>query len=132
MLVAKALLLRRFDTTVARIATLPRMAMKTLKKYFSDVSGEEIGDESPTISFAIEGTTYEVDLTESEKQSLRDALAPFASVARKSSRGTTRKKSSTGGPAPKDIRDWARDNNIDVPARGRIPLSVIEAFEKSH
>jgi hypothetical protein len=107
------------------------MAKKTLSKYFSDVSGDEIGDESPTLSFALEGTSYEIDLTESEKQALRDALAPYVGVARKTTRGATRRRNTTGGPAPKDVREWARENNIDVPARGRIPASVVEAFESS-
>jgi hypothetical protein len=108
------------------------MAKKTLSKYFSDVSGDEIGDESPTLSFALEGTSYEIDLTESEKKALRDALAPYVGVARKGTRGGARKRgSTTGGPVPKDVRDWARENNIDVPARGRIPASVVEAFENS-
>jgi hypothetical protein len=106
------------------------MAKKTLAKYFSDVSGDEIGEESPTISFALEGTSYEIDLTEAEKSALREALAPYVGVARKSSRVASRKKT-TGGPSPKDVREWARDNNIDVPTRGRIPGSVIEAFENS-
>lgn len=108
------------------------MAKKTLSKYFSDVSGDEIGDAAPTLSFALEGTSYELDLTESEKQALRDALAPYVGVARKRTRVTTRRRSnSSGGPAPKDVREWARDNNVDVPARGRIPASVVEAFENS-
>jgi hypothetical protein len=106
------------------------MAKKTLAKYFSDVSGDEIGDESPTISFALEGTSYEIDLSEAEKEELRDALAPYVGVARKSARGAARRKT-TGGPSPKDVREWARKNNIDVPARGRIPALVTEAFEKS-
>lgn len=104
------------------------MVKKTLAKYFSDVSGDEIDGESPTVSFALEGTSYEIDLTESERQELRDALAVYVDAARKSTRGATRKKS-TGGPSPKDVRDWARENNIDVPSRGRIPATVIEAFE---
>jgi hypothetical protein len=107
------------------------MAKKTLSKYFSDVSGDEIGDDSPTLSFALEGTSYEIDLTDSEKQALRDALAPYVGVARKTTRGATRKRSSAAGSVSKDVRDWARENNIDVPARGRIPASVVEAFENS-
>jgi hypothetical protein len=93
------------------------MVKKTLSKYFSVVSGDEIGDESPTLSFALEGTSHEIDLTESEKQALRDAVAPYVGVARKTTQGATRRRSSATGPAPKDVREWARDNNIDVPAR---------------
>ena len=35
------------------------------------------------------------------------------------------------GPSPAEIRDWARRNGIDVPDRGRIPVSIRQAWEGS-
>ena len=35
------------------------------------------------------------------------------------------------GPSPAEIRDWARQNGIDVPDRGRIPASIRQAWERS-
>lgn len=35
------------------------------------------------------------------------------------------------GPPPAEIRDWARNNGIDVPDRGRIPAAIRQAWERS-
>ncbi len=35
------------------------------------------------------------------------------------------------GAPPAEIRDWARRNGLDVPVRGRIPISIREAWERS-
>ncbi len=35
------------------------------------------------------------------------------------------------GPSPAEIRDWARQNSIHVPDRGRIPASIRQAWERS-
>ena len=43
-------------------------------------------DESPaveTVSFALDGVSYEIDLSESNAGKLRDALAPFLGHARR-------------------------------------------------
>jgi hypothetical protein len=32
-------------------------------------------------------------------------------------------------PAPKDVRAWARDQGIDVPARGKVPDDVVEQYK---
>jgi hypothetical protein len=35
------------------------------------------------------------------------------------------------GPSPVEIRDWARQNGMDVSDRGRIPASIRHAWERS-
>lgn len=35
-------------------------------------------------------------------------------------------------PTAKQIREWANDNDIDVPARGAIPAVVREAYAAAH
>lgn len=110
------------------------MAKRTIAKYFSDLSGNEIDTPSPTVHFAFDGTSYEIDLTEAEAGELRDALAPYVSVARRAAgtRAARRAASSSDGPSPKDVRAWAVAQGLDVPARGRIPASLIEAYEAQH
>ncbi|MYV65060.1 Lsr2 family protein, partial [Streptomyces sp. SID2131] len=34
-------------------------------------------------------------------------------------------------PAPAAVRAWAQSNKMDVPARGRIPKRVYEAFREA-
>ena len=94
------------------------------------------GEADETVSFALDGTSYEIDLNEDNATKLREALATYVGHARKvtGSRGRARTKSavSTSGPSPKEVREWARENGHDVPDRGRIPAEVREAYDAAH
>ncbi len=97
------------------------------------------GDETParTVTFALEGSTYEIDLCEEHIGALRDALTPYVGLARRSggsSRGGGRSRSTSRRDPTQTqaIRDWARGAGHKVSSRGRIPASVVEAYEKSH
>jgi hypothetical protein len=109
------------------------MAKTTIEKFTSDLSGDDINSDSPTVSFGFDGANYEIDLTESERANLADALAPYISAARAAARDHTRSRgTASSGSAPKDVREWARAQKLEVPARGRIPLSVVQAYEEAH
>ncbi|MEG9225599.1 histone-like nucleoid-structuring protein Lsr2 [Aeromicrobium sp. Sec7.5] len=110
------------------------MAKRTIAKYFSDLSGNDIESSSPTVHFAFDGASYEIDLTETEADELREALAPYVAVARRASgtRAARKASSASGGPSPKDVRAWAVAQGLDVPTRGRIPASLTEAYESQH
>lgn len=110
------------------------MAKRTIAKYFSDISGEEIDSTSPTVHFAFDGASYEIDLTEGETAELREALAPYLAVARRAAgtRAARKAASASTGPSPKDVRAWAVAQGLDVPSRGRIPASLVEAYESQH
>ncbi|HEX2893192.1 MAG TPA: Lsr2 family protein [Marmoricola sp.] len=86
-----------------------------------------------TVSFALDGKDYEIDLNADNAAKLRDALAPYVGHARRSGgrrRGAGR--GSAAGPNPADIRAWARDNGFDVPDRGRVSSEVREAYNAAH
>jgi hypothetical protein len=92
-------------------------------------------DATQTVSFGLDGTSYEIDLNDKNAAKLRDAMAPWLGHARKvsgSRRGRRSASSSGGGTSAKEIRDWARSNGHKVPDRGRIPAEVREAFESAH
>lgn len=107
------------------------MAKKTIAKYYSDLSGDEISVGTPTIKFGLEGASYEIDLTEAEQQAIRESLAPYIDAGRKAT-GARRSGTVTSGPSPKDVRTWAKDSGLDVPARGRIPATIIAAYQEAH
>jgi hypothetical protein len=90
-------------------------------------------DAVETVSFGLDGTSYEIDLNKKNAAALRDALAAYVGNARKVS-GTRRRRSSAAalGPSAREVRDWARSNGFKVPDRGRIPGEVREAFDKAH
>lgn len=60
------------------------MAQTVIVQITDDIDG---GKADETISFALNGKTYEIDLSAKNAQNLRDAFAPFIEKARKTSRG---------------------------------------------
>lgn len=99
----------------------------------SDLSGDE-GAES--YAFGLDGQDYEIDLTPKEGEALRKALAKYVGAARQvKGRGGRRKGAAAvkGGPTAAEIREWAQANtDLEVPARGRIPNEVREAYDAAH
>ena len=88
-----------------------------------------------TVSFGIDGTTYEIDLTDEHADELRQALARYVEAAHKTgsdrparARSTGRSRSTKSDVSPQAVREWAKANGIEVSARGRIPQSVIDQF----
>lgn len=120
------------------------MARKVQVILSDDLDDSISADE--TVTFALDGTTYEIDLSEKNAEELRNVFGKYVSAARKvSSRGGRSSGASgagrsraTGGGGRMDreqagaIRDWARKNGHAVSDRGRIPASVVEAFEAAH
>jgi hypothetical protein len=110
------------------------MAQKVHIVLEDDLDGS---DATQTVTFALDGTSYEIDLNDKNASALRDALATYVGHARKvsgSRRGGRRSaaSSSGNGHSAKEIRDWARSNGHKVPERGRIPSGVREAFEAAN
>ena len=93
-----------------------------------------------TVSFALDGTTYEIDLSEKNAREMRDVFSRYVSASRKvgrTGRGAGGGRSrGTGGRMDREqagaIRDWARKNGHAVSDRGRIPASIVEAYEAAH
>jgi hypothetical protein len=108
------------------------MAQKVHIVLEDDLDGS---DATQTVTFGLDGTSYEIDLNDQNAASLRDALATYVGHARKvsgSRRGRRASASSGAGNSAKEIRAWARSNGHKVPERGRIPAGVREAFEAAH
>ena len=106
------------------------MAQKVHITLEDDLDG---GEATETVTFGLDGRSYEIDLNDKNAAKLRDALAPYVGAARRaggrSSSGA--KRHTQVGPSAREIRDWARSNGHKVPDRGRIPSDVREAFEAS-
>lgn len=95
-----------------------------------DIDGS---DAEETVSFALDGRGYEIDLGTKNAQKLRDALAPYIGHARRAAGARGRRGGrSAAGPDAAEIRAWARESGHDVPSRGRIPAEVREAYEAAH
>jgi hypothetical protein len=124
------------------------MAQKVQVILVDDVDG---GEAAETVSFALDGVSYEIDVSEKNANALRDALSSWVGHARRvggrsgggrsranSSSGSSRSRGSSGGGGGggkhdlSDVRAWARENGYQVSDRGRVSSEVIAAYEKAH
>jgi hypothetical protein len=97
-----------------------------------------------TVSFSLDGTSYEIDLADKNAKEMRDVFSRYVSAARKVGRGSrpsgggggSSRGRSSGGRMDREqagaIREWARKNGHSVSDRGRIPASVVDAYEAAH
>lgn len=90
-----------------------------------DLDGSEAAE---TITFALDGRTYELDLSEANAAKLRDVFAPYVAVARRVPTSKQAAPQPERDYDPKAVRIWARARGIETPKRGRIPASVLEQY----
>ena len=115
------------------------MAQKVLVQLIDDVDGTT-SDDIATVRFGLDGVAYEIDLTAANENKLRDELAAFVANARRVG-GRAKRGPVVAGGSPtaarskeqtQAIREWAKSNGHQLADRGRIPASVIDAFEAAH
>ena len=104
------------------------MAQKVVVTLFDDIDGSEAAE---TIAFGLDGKSYEIDLNEANARKLRKALAPYVEAGRKRSRSGKAYKQTEVAPDPAAVRAGAPATQMEVPARGRIPKKVYEAFTEA-
>lgn len=113
------------------------MAQRTVITLTDDIDGSEA---SETVMFGLDGATYEIDLNEVHAEDLREVLAPFVSVARRSGspaggragRVSAPKPRSSDDVDPKAVRTWAEANGVAVNARGRLKADVVEQYKAAN
>lgn len=93
------------------------------------------GEADETVSFALDGAEYEIDLSSGNAAKLREELAPWIGHARKTGgrrRAPSRPARSEGGSSTSEIRAWAQAEGYEVSSRGRVSGEVREAYERAH
>lgn len=105
------------------------MAQKIQTLFIDDIDG---GEAEGTVRFALDGTEYEIDLSETHSKELHAAFARYVEHARKVG-GTARRatRSARRGSSSIDttaVRAWAREQGIDIKERGRVPGNVVEQY----
>jgi Lsr2 len=114
------------------------VARQTTVMLVDDIDGSEATEQ---VEFAVDGKSYEIDLSAANSAKLREALAPFISAARRA--GGRRSSSSAAAPAPPSrpaadrqhnqaVREWAVAQGMKISERGRIPSNVLEAYRNAH
>ena len=109
------------------------MAQKVQVILVDDIDG---GPAEETVSFSLDGVSYEIDLSGANATKLRDSFAPYVGTARRvggrSSAGRGRTRKGSGDNRTAQIREWARANGHNVSDRGRISADVQAAYDKAH
>jgi nucleoid-associated protein Lsr2 len=116
------------------------MAQKVQVILVDDLDG---GEADETVSFSLDGVAYEVDLSSENAEKLREVFSEYVGAARRvggrasasrsrRSGGGGGSSSSRGETSSAAIREWARQNDMQVNERGRIPAHVVEAYKRAN
>jgi Lsr2 len=117
------------------------MVRQVITTLIDDLDGKKA---DRTVEFALDGTTYTIDLSEANAGKLRKALDPFIAAGTRVGRGgagrgqvrhagaVTSGRTAGSRDENKAIRDWASRNGHQISERGRIPQSVSDAYRAAH
>lgn len=98
------------------------MASKTILT--DDLGG---GGEATTIEFGFKGTKYLIDLNAENLDDFEHEMKQYIEAARIKGGTSTRRPVEESNA----IRAWAAEHGVTVAPKGRIPNSVLEAYEAS-
>jgi len=111
------------------------MAQKVQVILVDDLDG---GEAEESVTFSLDGVTYEIDLSSANAEALREAVAPWVEHARRvggraaRGRGPGRPRGVPAKADLGDVRQWARENGYQVSDRGRVAADVMSAYEGAH
>ena len=99
---------------------------------------------SQTVTFALDGATYEIDLCAQHVADLHESFGKFIGSARRTSAARSRanaratnagqaggRRGGTDRQRTQDIRQWARSTGLNVNERGRIPAEIVAQYESA-
>jgi hypothetical protein len=116
------------------------MAKQVITVLTDDLDGSRA---DRTVEFGLDGINYTIDLSDKNAGKLRKALDIYigagSRVGRSSTEGRrTVRRRGVSTPTRTDreqnraIREWAAKNGFEVSDRGRIPSSVVRAYNNRH
>lgn len=110
------------------------MAKHIITQITDDLDGSEADQ---TVEFAIDGVNYEIDLNDKNATELRDYLQRYTNAGTRLARAAPVQRrpgarTSTVAYSNREqntaIRDWARKHGYEMSSRGRIPQTIVDAF----
>ena len=107
------------------------MAQRVEVVLIDDIDG---GKAAETVTFALDGVSYEIDLSEKNARKLRDDLATWTGHARRAGAAKAASRRRVGATKRTDlgaVREWARANGHTVSDRGRISADIQAAYDKA-
>jgi len=117
-------------TFVLSSATIIVMVTKKSIIISDDLDGSGNAD---TVTFAINGAAYEIDLAPKNLAKLEKSLAPYIEAGRRTSARSRRPVARrANGHDNAAIRAWAKAKGLKVSERGRISSDIIGQYEAQH
>ena len=111
------------------------MAQKTVVTVVCDLPHDGEVEGTETVSFAFDGTAYEIDVCAAHAKELREKFGKYTEHARRASAAGGRRRRARSGPAVSAVRKSAPGPSSvghKVSERGRIPAAIIAEYESSH
>lgn len=119
------------------------MAQVTKVQLVDDLDGSEAAE---SVSFALDGSSYEIDLNADNASAFRETFMQYVAAGRKlggrtrsnpapaerPARAAGRRTRPEGEPDPKEVRAWAESQGIEVSKRGRVPANLMAQFSAGH
>ena len=108
------------------------MAKQVITLLTDDLDG---GEADRTVEFGLDGVNYTIDLSDKNIAKLRKALDPYLAAGTRVSRSTSERRSTPARGSMRSnreqnqaIREWAGKNGFELSERGRIPSTIVEAY----
>lgn len=108
------------------------MATRVITTLTDDLNGSEADE---TIRFSLDGKDYEIDLTHENAEAMRESIRPYKEAARRAAGQRTpapATKRTIIGPAPADVRRWAKSQGLKVSAYGRVSDDLISQYKAAN
>jgi hypothetical protein len=112
------------------------MVQRMITERFDDLDGSPAVE---TVRFGYAGHSYEIDLNEEHASQLNEALAAYLEHARRADGVQPRQRRARqaegerrGREELRAIRQWARDQGLQVSERGRIAADIVAKYEAVH
>jgi hypothetical protein len=93
-----------------------------------DIDGTKAAE---TIAFSVDGTAYEIDLSKKNASKMRRDFGRYIEHARRARSGRHSGRPRRDRDRSPTVREWAKQQGIQVNKRGRIPASVVSQYEKA-
>lgn len=100
------------------------MARQRITFLEDDIDGSEAKE---TVTFAVDGVSYEIDLHDSHTAGIRAALRPYIDAGRKTSTGPDRARAERphARHSIAHVRVWGKERGLAVSDRGRSQADVV-------
>ena len=105
------------------------MAQRMTVEMTDDIDGSEAAE---TIAFRVDGTSDEIDLSKKNASKMRRDFGRYIEHARRATGGRRSGRPRRDRDRSSAVREWAKQQGIQVSERGRIPASVVSQYEKAH